>query len=88
MLNREPMRYLINGIFATLVNYGVLNFNMIVLDMKSAGVASFIAAIFGITASFLGSRYFVYRNHTNSASSQIVRFLFLIFKRLIFVAIQ
>ncbi len=77
MLNREPIRYLINGVLATLVNYGVLNFNMIVLGMKSAGVANFIAAIFGITASFLGSRYFVYKNHTNSASSQIVRFLLL-----------
>ncbi len=77
MLNREPIRYLINGVLATLVNYGVLNFNMIVLGMKSAGVANFIAAIFGITASFLGSRYFVYRDHTNSASSQIVRFLLL-----------
>jgi len=77
MLTREPVRYLINGVFATLVNYGVLNFNMLILDMKSAGVANFIAAIFGITASFLGSRYFVYREHTNSASSQIVRFLLL-----------
>lgn len=77
MLSREPVRYLVNGVFATLVNYGMLNFNMLVLDMKSAGIANFIAAIFGITASFLGSRYFVYKKHINTASSQIVRFLLL-----------
>jgi len=77
MLSREPIRYLINGVFATLVNYGVLNFNMLILDMHSAGVANFIGSAFGITASFLGSRYFVYKEHTNTMSSQIVRFILL-----------
>lgn len=77
MLNHEPVRYILNGIIATLVNYSVLNFNLIVLGMGSAGVANFIAAIFGITISFLGSRYFVYREHSNAASSQVVRFLLL-----------
>lgn len=77
MLKHEPVRYIVNGIIATLVNYLVLNFNMLILDMKSAGVANFIAAIFGITTSFLGSRHFVYRNHTNSVQSQAIRFLLL-----------
>ena len=77
MLSREPIRYLINGVTATLVNYSVLNFNMLILDMKSAGIANFVASIFGITASFLGSRYFVYKEHSNTVSSQIVRFLLL-----------
>jgi putative flippase GtrA len=77
MLNHESIRYLINGIVATSVNYGVLNFNMLVLDMNSAGLANFIAAIFGINASFLGSRYFVYKNHNGAVSLQIVRFLLL-----------
>jgi putative flippase GtrA len=77
MLNREPVRYLINGVIATLVNYGVLNFNVIVLNMESVGIASFIAAIFGTITSFLGSRYFVYRKHRNTAVSQIIRFIFL-----------
>ena len=77
MLNSEPIRYLINGVFATLVNYAILNFNLIVLDMDSAGLANFIAAFFGIVVSFLGSRYFVYKKHSNSTSSQAVRFLFL-----------
>ncbi|HGZ71074.1 MAG TPA: GtrA family protein [Nitratifractor sp.] len=77
MLRHEPVRYIINGLIATAVNYLVLNFNLLVLGMKSAGIANFIAAIFGITASFLGNRYFVYKEHTNSVESQIVRFLLL-----------
>ncbi len=77
MLSREPVRYIINGVVATLVNYGMLNFNMLILGMKSAGAASFLATIFGIMASFLGSRYFVYRHHSNTVSSQIIRFILL-----------
>lgn len=77
MQSREPVRYIINGLFATLVNYGILNFNMLVLDMNSAGVANFIAAIFGITVSFLGSRYYVYKQHSSTISSQVVRFVLL-----------
>ena len=45
--------------------------------MSSAGIANFIAAIFGIATSFVGSRYFVYKNHSNTMSSQLLRFLLL-----------
>jgi len=74
MLKHEVNRYIINGLFATAVNYGVLNFNILILDIASYGIASFIAAIFGIMVSFIGSRYFVYQGHTTSLGSQIVRF--------------
>jgi putative flippase GtrA len=77
MLRHEPVRYIINGLIATAVNYLVLNFNLLVIGIKSAGIANFIAAIFGITASFLGNRYFVYKEHNNSVQSQLVRFLLL-----------
>lgn len=74
MLKHEVNRYIINGLFATAVHYGVLNFNILILEISSYGVANFIAAIFGISASFLGSRYFVYQGHTNSLASQVLRF--------------
>lgn len=74
MLKSEFHRYILNGLVATAIHYGVLNFNILVLDISSYGVANFLAALFGITASFLGSRYFVYQEHTNSLGSQIVRF--------------
>ena len=77
MLKHELVRYVINGIIATFINYLVLNFNILIIGIMSAGIANFIAAIFGISASFIGSRYFVYKNHTNRAISQLVRFLLL-----------
>ncbi len=60
-LRSQIVRYLINGLVATAVHYGVLRFNMEVLGMQSAGAANGVAAIFGIAVSFLGSRYFVFR---------------------------
>jgi putative flippase GtrA len=73
--NKEIIRYVINGLVATAVHYGILNFNLIILEIESAGIANFIAAIFGICVSFIGSRYYVYQNHTNSLKSQITKFL-------------
>ena len=57
----QVARYIVNGLFATAVHYGVLTFCLTVLQLPSAGVANLIAAVFGITASFFGSRYFVFR---------------------------
>lgn len=73
-MRSEIVRYVINGLFATLVQYLMLRFNIEVLGFKSAGVANFIASFFGITASFIGSRYYVYRGHCGTVRSQISRF--------------
>ena len=54
-------RYLLNGVTATAIHFMVLWFNLRIVGLTSAGVASSVAAIFGITASFLGSRYYVFR---------------------------
>lgn len=70
----ELARYVINGLLATAVHYSVLTFNLQILGMASAGVANFIAAAFGITASFLGSRYFVFRKFEDSLGSQMLGF--------------
>ncbi len=66
----EIFRYIINGAIATIVHFGVLTFNIEVLGVSSAGVANFVAAAFGITASFLGSRYFVFKLHESSFFDQ------------------
>jgi putative flippase GtrA len=68
------MRYIINGLVATAVHYGVLTFNLHVLDMPSAGAANLVAAIFGITVSFLGSRYFVFNKTEGAILSQALKF--------------
>lgn len=74
-LRGQLVRYLINGLVATAIHYGVLSFNMEVLGMRSAGVANGIAAIFGIVASFVGSRYFVFRARQGRLARQGVLFL-------------
>lgn len=70
----ELLRYIINGVVATAVHYGVLSFNLEVLHYTSAGLANLVAAIFGITISFLGSRYFVFCKSDGSIKSQAIKF--------------
>lgn len=70
----EVSRYAINGLIATAVHYGVLTANLSLLRFESAGLANFVAAIFGITMSFLGSRYFVFERSSESILQQAVKF--------------
>lgn len=71
----ELGRYILNGLIATAIHYGVLTFNLRVLDMPSAGLANFVAAWFGIASSFIGSRFFVFRNAEAPLVRQAVHFL-------------
>ena len=68
-------RYLVNGLVATAVHYGVLTFNLNVLDFRSAGAANGVAAVAGIATSFAGSRYFVFRRASDSVTRQAARFV-------------
>jgi putative flippase GtrA len=70
----ELSRYGINGIVATLIHFAVLTFNLQFLEMNSAGLASMLAAIVGITISFLGSRYFVFKSTGERIASQFMKF--------------
>lgn len=74
MLKSEFFRYIINGLVATAAHYGTLNINVLLFKFESIGVANLFAACVGITVSFIGSRYFVYQEHTNSFVSQLSRF--------------
>lgn len=73
----QPVRYLINGLAATGIHFAVLTFNLQVLGWSSAGIANLVAAVFGITASFLGSRYFVFNQSTETLNAQLCRFILL-----------
>lgn len=75
--NTEVVRYIVNGLMATGVHYGALTLNIEVFNVPSAGVANMIAACFGITASFIGSRYFVFRNHQGGIINQAMSFVLL-----------
>lgn len=71
----EVGRFIINGLFAAGIHYAVLSFNLRVLEFPSAGLANFVAAWFGIAASFIGSRFFVFRRGEAPLASQAMRFL-------------
>lgn len=70
----QGARFIVNGLVATAVHFGVLAFGLEVLELPSAGVANFIAALFGITASFLGNRHFVFRAAHAPALPQALSF--------------
>ncbi|MBB6342379.1 putative flippase GtrA [Pseudomonas fluvialis] len=71
----EIVRFALNGLFAAGIHFAVLSFNLRVLEMPSAGLANFFAAWFGIAASFIGSRFFVFRHSEGALVSQAMRFL-------------
>ncbi len=71
----QVFRYIVNGLVATSIHYGVLRFNIEVLDFPSAGLANGVAAVFGIAASFVGSRYFVFRGSQGRLLQQGALFL-------------
>ncbi len=70
----EAIRFGVNGIAATAVHYGVLSFNLEVLGFSSAGLANLIAAVLGVSFSFLGNRYFVFPQSGESFFTQALKF--------------
>lgn len=71
---KEFSRFVINGLVASVVHYSVLTVCLGILDFKSAGLANLVAACFGVTTSFLGSRYFVFKGTKVSILRQAVKF--------------
>jgi putative flippase GtrA len=69
------LRYVINGLVATAVHYGVLSLLLEVARLPSAGVANLVAAAAGILTSFVGSRYFVFRAGEAPVLGQAARFV-------------
>lgn len=72
------IRFVANGLFATAVHYTVLTALIEVVHLKYAGVANGIAAIFGITASYLGNKILVFRS-TTAHTRTLPRFLLVYF---------
>jgi putative flippase GtrA len=70
----QVARYVANGLAATAVHYGALVFGLEVLRIPVAGLANLLAAMVGITASFFGSRYFVFRRRDQPIALQAARF--------------
>jgi putative flippase GtrA len=73
----EIARYVANGLAATAVHFAVLVLGLKVLLIPSAGLANLVAAVFGISVSFLGGRYFVFRRRDQPMGAQAARFALL-----------
>jgi putative flippase GtrA len=71
----EAARYVLNGLVATGVNWGVMRLCLDVLHIPWASLAYWIGALFGITASFFGSRYFVFRKQDRPVMRQAIKFV-------------
>ena len=70
----EFVRFIANGLFAAAVHFAVLTFLLEVMHLEVAAAANFVAAIFGITASFLGNHYFVFTGRPGHLITQAWRF--------------
>ncbi|EKE01577.1 MAG: GtrA family protein [uncultured bacterium] len=70
----QVVRYAVNGLAATAIHFGVLQINLKLVGVTSAGLANFIAAFFGIAASFIGSRYYVFHGHQQPILRQASKF--------------
>ena len=73
--HNELARFVLNGIAATAVHFAALRFAMSVLHVPLASAATAFGVVFGISASFLGNRYFVFRASQGDLGSQFTKFI-------------
>lgn len=70
-------RFVVNGLVAASAHFLTLWINLHWLGFRSAGFANFVAALVGISVSFLGNRHFVFRAGDAPALPQAGRFALL-----------
>jgi putative flippase GtrA len=73
ILSNRSFLFLINGLVATAVNYAMLVILIEYVGLRYTGVAALLSAIVGISASFLGNRFFVFRSKA-PIMMELVRF--------------
>jgi len=72
---KELVRYVMNGLVATAVHYAVLNICIEYFNIGSAGISNLLASTVGITCTFLGNRYFVFRCYDQAIIKQVIKFV-------------
>jgi len=70
----RPLRFVTNGVAAAVVHFGVLYGLLQGLEMPSAGLANLLAAVAGVSASFVGNRHFVFAETREPWRRQLLRF--------------
>ena len=74
MLLNNKILFIVNGSFATIIHYAVLNYMVEEIQIGSAGVSSLVSSFVASFASFVGNKYIVFRIHYDSAIIQAFRF--------------
>ena len=74
---RQLIRYVANGLTATLVHFAVLTLLVEVAQVPSKGVANTVAALVALGASFTGNRLFVFAATRTPVRGQLARFVLL-----------
>ena len=73
----ETYKFIINGLFATLVHFFAL-LSLSSFSPLNYGVSNFIGYIFGSISSFLGNKFFVFKPSNNIHTfTQALKFVFL-----------
>ncbi len=75
LLQLQLSRYVVNGFMATIVHFGILQINLHHFSFPSAGLANLTAALFGIVASFVGGRYYVFLSNRQPILKQFTKFV-------------
>lgn len=68
------LRFIANGIAAAVVHFAALYVLLQVLELPSAGLANLLAAIAGVSASFVGNRHWVFAETREPWWRQLLRF--------------
>jgi putative flippase GtrA len=72
---KEIFRYGLNGLIATGVHYLVLYSCIEIYKFDLIGLANFCASLVGISISFFGNRYLVFKNNNQKISTQFIKFI-------------
>ena len=73
----QLVRFMLNGLAATIVHFTVLLLIVEVVQLPTAGGANLLATLVGIAVSFLGNRHFVFCQTTAPVMGQALKFLIL-----------
>jgi len=73
----EKIRFVINGVIATSIHFLVLYLCVDFLKIAYYGISNFIGAILGTSYSFLGNKFFVFKNSNNNILVQSYKFILL-----------
>ena len=73
-INPTLLKFIINGLFATGIHYVTLYVFLYILSFSPFG-ADLIAATIGMIVSFIGNKYFVFKNKEGKLHTQAFKFL-------------